>query len=305
MTRAPARGRNARGLGSDYLRPRLKKLVTSAYRVVSRPPSTEQPIPVGSGQSVPAWVLDHEEQARRSAGHFLDRLPGELEVSGKSVLDVGCGSGHLCLEFARLGARRVFGIEIAPEMVTLAGALRSDQPEEVASVCEFRVYGGDLNELGEKRFDIVVSKDSFEHYGAHPTTPSAEAMVSQMIGRMNAGGILAIGFGPLWKGPTGGHIDTWLPWAHLIFPESVIFDEFRRVRPPGKTARTFEEGVGVNRMTLARFKSMMRRPELACLGLETNVSDNPVVTAMNAISHVPGLTEYFTANVYGLWRLRD
>jgi SAM-dependent methyltransferase len=257
------------------------------------------------GLVVPGWVLDAAEYSRASAPVFLTRLPVDIAPTGKSVLDVGCGRGDLGLEVARRGARRVLGVDIDPEPLRLAEWQRSREPPHIASSVEFRVYGGSLDELGDERFDVVLSKDSFEHYGADPASPSPETMVEQMIRALKPAGLLAIGFGPLWRSPTGGHIDTYFPWAHLLFPESVIFAEFRRARSSGTTARTFEQGVGVNRMTLARFRSIMRATPLQCLGLETNVSDNPVVKIMDVMSKVPGLAEYFTANVYGVWRLPD
>src|SRR6185295_7396064 len=41
-------------------------------------------------------------------------------LEGKSVLDVGCGSGRFCLAFAQQGASRVLGIDFAPGMIDLA-----------------------------------------------------------------------------------------------------------------------------------------------------------------------------------------
>ncbi len=55
-------------------------------------------------------------------------------------------------------------------------------------------------------------------------------------------------------------------------------------------------------MTLARFRSMMEATPLECVGFRTNVSDNRVVRVMDVVGAVPGLEEYFTANVYGVWR---
>jgi SAM-dependent methyltransferase len=284
------------------MRPGLRRVAAAAYRLVSRPPAPEEPVSLPQGDVVPAWVLHGEEQVQESAGRFIQRLPGRLDLEEKAVLDVGCGTGDLCLELARRGARSVLGVDISPERLRVAESKRQRQPDAIASALEFRCYSGEPRDLGDERFDVVVSKDSFEHYGAEPGTPSPAEMVDQMVGCLEPGGILAIGFGPLWKGPTGGHIDTWFPWAHLIFPESVVFDEFRRVRPPGKTATTFEEGVGVNRMTLARFRSVMNDPRLDCVAMETNVSENRVVRLMDRLSRIPGLAEYFTANIYGLWR---
>ena len=46
---------------------------------------------------------------------------GESEpISGKSVLDIGCGSGRYAVEFARRGAARVVGLDYAAGMLNLA-----------------------------------------------------------------------------------------------------------------------------------------------------------------------------------------
>ena len=43
---------------------------------------------------------------------------------------------------------------------------------------------------------------------------------------MNNRPVFAVAFGPPWKAPYGGGVDSKLPWAHLVFPERVIFEEF-------------------------------------------------------------------------------
>lgn len=40
-------------------------------------------------------------------------------IAGRSFLDVGCGSGRYALEFARRGAQRVVGIDIADKMLSV------------------------------------------------------------------------------------------------------------------------------------------------------------------------------------------
>ncbi len=162
---------------------------------------------------------------------------------------------------------------------------------------EFFQTDGSLDELGGRQFDLVLSKDSFEHY-ANP-----EAFVSHIIEHIAPGGELAIGFGPLWKSPFGGHIDfmTPLPWAHLLFPEDVIMAERRRFRPE-EDARRFEEiKGGLNKMTLRRFRQVMEATGFERRYFATNVSDNPGVKAMRVGSRLPGLREYLTANVYSIW----
>ena len=41
----------------------------------------------------------------------------ELELQGKTVLDVGCGTGEVSIAAARAGAARVIGLDIAPRMI--------------------------------------------------------------------------------------------------------------------------------------------------------------------------------------------
>lgn len=234
------------------------------------------------------------ERDLASARTYLERFRGSLDVAGTTALDVGCGNAHLCFELARLGARRVIGVDIGGEK---ARANLEAQDAHVKARVEIVKTDGSLRELSRDQFDLVFSKDSFEHL-ADP-----ELVVERMIEVLRPGGRLVIGFGPLWKAPTGGHIGfmTRLPWAHLLFPEHVIMAERRRFRP-NEDARSFAEiQGGLNEMTLARFEEIMAATGLERRHFATNVSDHPVVRAMAIVRRIPPLREYFTANVYSIW----
>ena len=58
-------------------------------------------------------------------------------LNGKSVLDVGCGSGRFCLEYAKNGATRILGVDFAPGMIEIADRLAIQLG--VQDQCEYRV----------------------------------------------------------------------------------------------------------------------------------------------------------------------
>jgi 2-polyprenyl-3-methyl-5-hydroxy-6-metoxy-1,4-benzoquinol methylase len=282
------------------MRARIARLVAGAYGVVSSPPRPAEPVEVEPGLTFPGYLVEYGEAAPRQAVTFFDRMRPWLDVRDRAVLDVGCGVGAVCLEAARRGARRVLGVDIAPDAIRFAEATLSAQERRLP--VELRTYGGDPDELGDERFDVVISKDALTYYGARLSTPDADAMVERMADRLHEGGLLALRAGPLWRAPYGGHIDTWLPWAHLIFPEPVIFERYRRDRHGTKDATTFEEGPGVNRTSLARLRRIMAGSGLECLHFATNAGDSAAVGVMRALARVPGLEEYFTQNAQGVWR---
>src|SRR5690349_1537364 len=94
-------------------------------------------------QTFDSIYLDESKVARRINQMFrramYDRFHIALaesgDVRGKTVLDIGCGSGHYEVEYAKRGAAKVTGIDFAPGMLELARQLT--QREGVADRCEF------------------------------------------------------------------------------------------------------------------------------------------------------------------------
>ena len=80
-----------------------------------------------------------------------------VDLTGKTVLDVGCGSGVYCAEAARLGATRVVGIDGAPKMVELATARCREAAR--GTTCAFRVTGfppDDPVDLLQMEYDYAI-----------------------------------------------------------------------------------------------------------------------------------------------------
>jgi 2-polyprenyl-3-methyl-5-hydroxy-6-metoxy-1,4-benzoquinol methylase len=93
------------------------------------------------------------------------------DCTGKTLLDVGCGSGPYCVEAARRGCRRVLGLDMAGGMVELARARAKDLG--VADRCEFRV-GSFPQDAPEEVFDHIAAMGVMD-YVADPV-PFVAAM---------------------------------------------------------------------------------------------------------------------------------
>ena len=92
---------------------------------------------------------------------FADALPKDL--SGRTVLDIGCNGGFYSLEMKRRGASRVVGIDSDPDYLAQARFAAEVSGLEI----EFRqlsVY--DVGALGE-RFDLVIFMGVLYHL-RHP-----------------------------------------------------------------------------------------------------------------------------------------
>ncbi|HEX6957362.1 MAG TPA: TIGR04290 family methyltransferase [Ferrovibrio sp.] len=93
--------------------------------------------------------------------HFRDALPQDL--TGRTVLDIGCNAGFFSIEMKRRGASRVVGIDSDPHYLRQAEFAAGISGVEV-EFHEMSVY--ELARLGE-RFDIVLFMGVLYHL-RHP-----------------------------------------------------------------------------------------------------------------------------------------
>jgi magnesium-protoporphyrin O-methyltransferase len=103
---------------------------------------------------------------------LLGWLPADL--TGKRILDAGCGTGALAVEAARRGAR-VVAIDVAPTLIALA---QERCPKDLgAGSIEF--LAGDMSDPALGTFDHVVAMDSVIHYQC----PDVVALLAQVAAR--------------------------------------------------------------------------------------------------------------------------
>lgn len=228
---------------------------------------------------------------------FFNRFNGKIDFKQKTVLDIGHGFGSTAIYMALNGAARVVGIEIDEDRNNYAKLKLATEYKEISNMVEFKIADNTFKE----QFDIVISKDCFEHY-ANP-----ERFITIMKQYLKKDGIMVIGFSPLWKAPYGGHITymTKVPWAHLLFPESVIMRERKRFRPD-EDAHLFEDvRGGLNKMTLKRYLDIIKKSGLEIIYLKTNVQNTKSMFLFNILNRIPFCGELFTQNVYSIMGIRN
>ncbi|HUP59838.1 MAG TPA: methyltransferase domain-containing protein [Thermoanaerobaculia bacterium] len=97
-------------------------------------------------------------------GVVRKRLDLTLETlapfAGKTVLDVGCGSGRYCFAYVQHGAQHVVGVDFAPAMIDIAHELAKRLGVEER--CEFRV-GRFPEAVSDGPFDYSTAMGFFDY----------------------------------------------------------------------------------------------------------------------------------------------
>jgi magnesium-protoporphyrin O-methyltransferase len=116
-----------------------------------------------------ATVRAGRDQMRNS---IIGRLPENL--TGKRVLDAGCGTGAVALELANKGAL-VTAVDLSPNLIELA---KSRIPESDRQNIQF--YAGDMLDEAYGDFDYVIGMDSMIHYCAKDMLVVLEKLSSRV-----------------------------------------------------------------------------------------------------------------------------
>jgi 2-polyprenyl-3-methyl-5-hydroxy-6-metoxy-1,4-benzoquinol methylase len=122
--------------------------------------------PFTFGENWEAFAAGLSEDAVRRAEESLVALLGRDAISGRDVLDVGCGSGLFAASAARLGGRRVVALDIDPKCVLTSRAVaeKLGVSGKVTVAQASALEGEALHRLGE--FDLVYAWGSLHHTGA-------------------------------------------------------------------------------------------------------------------------------------------
>lgn len=91
---------------------------------------------------------------------FVFTMENSAPITGRTFLDVGCGSGVYSLEFARRGAAKVTGLDIAERMLEVCK--QHAQREGLADRCTF-IHSDLLEYNADTKFDVSIGIGLFDY----------------------------------------------------------------------------------------------------------------------------------------------
>ncbi len=128
------------------------------------PPLTDVSTHFAFGENWRNYSATIDEQRIGSAVEDLARLLGTNSLKGLSFLDIGCGSGLHSLAALRLGAQKVFAVDIDPISVETCNNVLSQSTTSREWECSVTSVF-DLPAKTDQRFDIVYSWGVLHHTG--------------------------------------------------------------------------------------------------------------------------------------------
>lgn len=129
----------------------------------------------------------------------LEKIPERIrealdaagDLSGKRVLDIGCGRGELACEAARRGAHAV-GIDYAEAALELSRERRALLDEDARRRVEFMLSDAKGLAFPDGSFDVVFFVDVYEHLHPH----EIESTLAEIGRVLRPGGSLIVHTGP-------------------------------------------------------------------------------------------------------------
>lgn len=228
---------------------------------------------------------------------FWRRFGGIPDLKNKTVLDVGCGHGSMCVYMALAGAKKVVGMDINSELIDFANEnIKENYPELQDKIKFLNISLEDYEE--DTVFDYIISKSSFEH------VINLKQMMDEITKRLKVGGKFYTGFGPLYNSPYGDHKRTQMkiPWGHVIVPEKKIVEKLNT-----KSNRRINSiyDLGLNGLPYSGYTSIFKSTKMKIISFKTNRVDREDGLSLYISSKISSmlckikpLEEYFTFNIY-------
>ena len=195
------------------------------------------------GYDLPENLVDlfHKNQSREfnEIPVFWNRLGFINLIKNKKVLDFGSGLGSMTIDLMEKGAAEVHGIEIEDNYKQFAERNLELKYSEYKD--RIKYFSDALDHLEDDSYDVIVSKDVFEH------VIGLDEIYPVLVKKLKPGGHLLLGFGPLWYSAFGDHgisqriTGYKLPWLHLFLSDKKIFSYLNKEKSENNKILSFSD----------------------------------------------------------------
>ena len=152
------------------------------------------------------WDYSEESQEKLAKERIEVLLSFNKNKIPDSVCEIGPGSGRLLKQFADIGCKKVFGVDI-------------QQPNNPDSRINYVTDGvHQMNHIEDNSIDFMYSIDCFEHI------PDPVAGIKKCIEKLKPGGKFYLQIGANYFSPWGFHYYHILkmPYPNVLFPEEYL-----------------------------------------------------------------------------------
>lgn len=247
-------------------------------------------------------IFDYFDKfAEKNSGlvrQFLKRFPFHKSYIKKDVLDFGSGTGCLCFELAeRCGSMTGIDIdkllhEYAQQKLNTFSTIHQEK---------IKFLNIRLEELEDSTYDVIFSKDVFEH------VENTKLLLYEFFRVLKPGGECLIGFGPLWYSPFGDHgivkraFGFTLPWLHLLLGKDTIVRAFNNssLHPKEFSKNKITDlSAYLNLKSGKYFKDLIYESPFEVIWYDENVHEHWLVNLFKNCFLKTRLSKFFTRNIY-------
>jgi SAM-dependent methyltransferase len=235
--------------------------------------------------------------------------PG-FEPKGKTVLEIGCGTGGRTAYLASMGTARLVGIDINANEIKIARELCAKLKPHLADKVEYLVCKeAELLDIG--LFDYVLLVDSMEHV---VSPPGILRIAHQYLRPGGSCYFNTVG----WYHPAGSHVQSSLiPWVNVLFSDETIINVIRwQISRPEYVPTRFDSnppverwrgiynlrdrpGEHLNKITIREIKKLVKYSvfdggEITLLPYQRK---NQIFRLFSAFRHVPVIQEMIHSGI--------
>lgn len=279
-----------------------EKLLVALNRLL--PPSSNNQGLLLAKQSALTYLEFFQNRASSSFATF-----DNINLTGQTVLDVGCGLGANLVQLCEMGASRITALDIDWKQIQCTQSMFSEHYPESYSQIDFVTSDATKLPYVDNYFDAIISADTFEHI---ENLSEALQECSRVI---KPEGYLYAYFPPFYA-PWGGHMINWirLPWCQVFFSEKTVINAARQIEKEGlatnnhlppETRLDLQTGniiPFVNHLTIKEFRNILIdvptfnvvKVKLLAPGWRTKQWFSKL---LQPLTQIPLLREMFTAKV--------